>query len=120
MPWDNTSPSRRARRNRRIRGGGTWGVQGLRLDQAQHDKYRREMGGGLWSDKNRQLDRARRQRERSQRRSTDRRSYGLTLAIGALVFSLVLLTSSSTRSAGVLMLILAGTILYVATAHKKT
>jgi hypothetical protein len=119
MPWDNTSPSRRTRRNRRIRGGGTWGVQGLRLDQAQHNKYQREMGGGLWSDKNRRLDRARRQRERAQRRGAKQRSYGLTLAASMLILSLVLLATGS-GGAGVLILALAATLLYVRTARRKT
>src|SRR4051794_4897240 len=106
MAWDNTSPSRRARRNRRIRGTGTWADQGRRLDLAQHKRLRREMGSGLWSDKNRQLDRARRQRERNLRRNTDRRGRAVATAVVFMIVSAVLLISASTRATGVLILLL--------------
>lgn len=118
MLWDSTSPSRRTRRNRRIRGGGTWGNQARRLDQHEHRTYERQMGRGLWSDKNRKLDRARRQRERQSRRVAKRHGFVTPLAASALILGLVLLVTGASGPA-LLVLILAGIALYLVTGRKK-
>jgi len=119
MLWDTTSPSGGTKQNKEIRGGGTWGKQIRRLDQHEHREHGREMGHGLWSEKTRRVDRARRRSERNQRRTAARRSYVTPVAAGALVLSVILLIPSSTRAAGVLMLVPAGVALYVLSGRKK-
>ncbi len=54
MAWD--GGSRAARRNRRIRGGGTWGDQGRRLSRYQQQKYHRESAGGAWDNTSESLE----------------------------------------------------------------
>jgi hypothetical protein len=56
MVWGNSSASRAARRNARIRGGGTWGDQGRRLSRFQQHKYRRESAGGGWDNTTESLE----------------------------------------------------------------
>jgi len=94
MTWGDTSASKAARRNRRIRGHGTWGEQ------------------------NRRLDKERRRRERGQRSGVLGKA-GSAVSAGALILGVVLLLAPGTRGAGVLMLVLVGLGLYVVSGHKR-
>ncbi len=97
MPWEDKNASQAARRNRRIRGYGTWGEQTRRLHRFQQQKYRREHAGGdwentseslgirenrrvrghgTWSVQTRRLDREVRRRERGQKRGQTQRGAG--------------------------------------------
>jgi hypothetical protein len=60
--------------------------------------------------------------EREQRklpRQTAQRNYGRAVAIGALILSAVLLIFPGTRGAGLMMLILAGLLLYLIIGRKR-
>jgi hypothetical protein len=99
-----------------------WAEQTGRLERHQKKQLHREMGRGTWSDKDRRLDQARRRREREQRklqRQTAQRNYGRAVAIGALILSAVLLMFPGTRGAGLMMLILAGLLLYLIIGRKR-
>lgn len=95
MPWEDKNASEAARRNRRIRGYGTWGEQTRRLD--------REV----------------RRRERGQRRSATLGKGGSAVSVGALILGAVLLMAPGTRGAGVIMLVLVGLFLYVVAGRKR-
>jgi hypothetical protein len=140
MPWEDKNASEAARRNRRIRGHGTWGEQTRRLHRFQQQKYRREHAGGdwenttnslgirenrrirghgSWSQQTRRLDREVRRRERGQQRSAARGKGGSAVAVGALILGVVLLMSPATRGAGVIVLVLVGLGLYVVGGRKR-
>jgi hypothetical protein len=140
MTWGDTSASRAARRNRRIRGHGTWGEQNRRLHRFQQQKYRREEAGGpwentsnslgirenrrirghgTWSAQTRRLDKDRRRRERGRQRSGVLGKAGSAVSVGALVLGVVLLMAPDTRGAGVMMLVVVGLALYVISGRKR-
>jgi hypothetical protein len=140
MPWEDKNASAAARRNRRIRGYGTWGEQTRRLHRFQQRKYSKEQAGGpwentsnslgirenrrvrghgTWSEQTRRLDRERRRRERGQQSSASRGKTGSAVSVGALILGLVLLMSPATRGAGVIVLVLVGLGLYVISGHKR-
>lgn len=126
MTWanrsTNASTSSGSRHNRRVRGGGTWGEQAGRLQRHQQMRYSRQRGGGTWSDRLRRLDRDRRRSERGGRklqRRTARRKYGRTVAVGAVVLSAMLLMIPGTRGTGLMILVLAGLVLYVIARRKR-
>ena len=95
MPWEDKNASQAARRNRRIRGHGTWSAQTRRLD--------REV----------------RRRERGQHRSAALGKGGSAVSVGALILGVVLLMAPGTRGAGLVMLVLAGLFLYVVAGRKR-
>lgn len=120
MPWGNHGVDRGTRHNRRVRGGGTWGDQTLRLHGHQRLRYGREMGRGTWGKKNSRLYRAERRRDRGRRNQERRataRTYTIAAAVGALILGAVLLMSGAT--AGLVVLVLAGLVLYVIIRRKQ-
>jgi hypothetical protein len=140
MPWGDKNASEAARRNRRIRGHGTWGEQTRRLHRFQQQKYRREKAGGdwenttnslgirenrrvrghgTWSEQTRRLDKERRRRERGQKSSATLGKAGSAVSVGALILGAVLLMAPGTRGAGVMMLVLVGLALYVIRGRKR-
>lgn len=140
MPWEDKNASQAARRNRRIRGYGTWGEQTRRLHRFQQQKYRREHAGGdwentseslgirenrrvrghgTWSVQTRRLDREVRRRGRGQKRSAALGKRGSTVSVGALILGVVLLMAPGTRGAGLVMLVLVGLFLYVVAGRKR-
>lgn len=122
MPWGNRGTDPGTRHNRRVRGAGTWGTQTLRLHGHQRLRYGREMGRGTWGKKNSRLYRAERRRDRG-RRSLQRgaavRKYTTAVAVGALFLGAVLLMSGATPGAGLVVLVLAGLVLYVIIRRKR-
>jgi len=140
MPWEDKNASEAARRNRRIRGYGTWGEQTRRLHRFQQQKYRREHAGGdwenttnslgirenrrirghgTWSEQTRRLDREVRRRGRGQRRGATLGKGGSAVSVGALILGAVLLMAPGTRGAGMIMLVLVGLFLYVVAGRKR-
>jgi hypothetical protein len=140
MPWEDKNASEGARRNRRIRGYGTWGEQTRRLHRFQQQKYRREHAGGswqntsesldirenrrirghgTWSAQSRRLDREVRRRGHGQRRSVTLGKGGSAVSVGALILGVVLLMAPGTRGAGVIMLVLVGLFLWVVAGRKR-
>jgi len=123
MTWLSGRSSRGTRHNKRVRGEGTWGEQTGRLERHQKKRLQREMGRGMWSEKDRRLDRARRRREREQRklqRRTTVRNGGRVVAAGALILGAVLLLLPGTRGIGLMVLVLAGLVLYGIIGRKRT
>ncbi|MGH3186319.1 MAG: hypothetical protein ACRDPY_05425 [Streptosporangiaceae bacterium] len=142
MPWEDKNASKAARRNRRIRGYGTWGEQTRRLHRFQQQKYRREQAGGdwentsnslgirenrrirghgTWSAQTRRLDREvrRRGRGRGRQSSATLGKAGSAVSVGALILGVVLLMSPATRGVGVVMLVVMGLFLYVVAGRKR-
>jgi hypothetical protein len=140
MPWEDKNASQAARRNRRIRGYGTWGDQTRRLHRFQQQKYRREHAGGdwdntseslgirenrrvrghgTWSAQTRRLDREVRRRGRGRKRSAALGKGGSAVSVGALILGLVLLMAPGTRGIGLVMLVLVGLFLYVVAGRKR-
>ena len=111
MTW-NVSPSRGTRKNKRIRGTGTWGSEGRRLNQHKQRQLRRQRGFGSWGAQQRRLERAERQR------STKMRGYFTTVVAVVLIFSALLLFSAGTRATGMMILFVAA-VLYVITRRKR-
>jgi hypothetical protein len=119
MPWGSQQPEPGTRHNRQIRGRGTWGSQGRRLNQYEQNQFRREMGRGTWSDQARRVDRAKRQRDRNPPPRTEQRKYGVAAAVGVFVLSMALLVPRGTRPAGMIMLVFAIAVVYVIAQRKK-
>ena len=123
MTWNDTGKNRGSRHNRRVRGGGTWGDQLLRLYGHQQVRYGREMGHGTWGEKSSRLRRAERRRERDRinlQRRTAVRKNSTTIVAGVLILGAVLLMSRATRGTGLVLLVLTGLILYVLIRRKRT
>ena len=115
MTW-NIGPSRGARRNQRIRA--SWGSQGRRESEQQYVTSRREMGHGTWGGQERRLIRRWRRNERRTRRGKTLRGFFATMVTGTVILSVLLLISSATRPAGMMILFVVVT-LYVITRRKK-
>ena len=113
MTW-NVSPSRGTQKNKRIRGTGTWGSEGRRLNQHKQRQLRRQRGFGSWGTQQRRLERAERQRERS----TKMRGYLTMVVAVVLIFSALPLFSADTRASGMMILFVAA-VLYVITRRKR-
>jgi hypothetical protein len=63
------SPSEGTKRNRRIRGSGTWGEQARNLNTVEQRKLRERRGSGSWGTESAKLYRIERQKMRQERRS---------------------------------------------------
>ena len=103
-------PSRKARRNRAIRGYDTWETETRRLDAVRDRKLRRRFGGGSWSDHQRRVRARQRWRVRRERRDRVRRAahflrWRLAAAAGLVVAGLAVWTLSGVAGA---FLVLAG------------
>jgi hypothetical protein len=119
MPWGSQRSEPGTRHNRQIRGRGTWGAQGLRLNQYEQNQIRREMGHGSWSDQARRVDRAPHHRDRNLPARAEQRKYGRAAAAGVLILSMALLVSNDTRRTGATILVFAIVVLYVSTRKKR-
>lgn len=101
-PWRREAePSRKARRNRAIRGYDTWEAETRRLDAVRDRKLRRRFGGGSWSAHQRRV----RERQDRVRRAAHFLWWRLAAAAGLVVAGLVVWRSSGVAGAG---LVLAG------------
>jgi hypothetical protein len=116
MTW-NLGASGGTRHNKRVRGGGTWGSEGRRLNQHQQRRFRRQLGFGSWGAQQRRLVHRRHQRERRAWGAKLRSSF-TTVIVGALILSALLLFAPATRATGMMILFITG-VLYVITRRKK-
>lgn len=110
-PWRREAePSRKARRNRAIRGYDTWETETRRLDAVRDRRLRRQFGGGSWSAHQRRVRARQRWRVRRERRDRVRRAthflwWRLAGAAGVVLVGLVMWGSSGVVGAA---LVLAG------------
>lgn len=117
MTWS-AGTSRGTRHNRRVRGVGTWGSEGRRLNQHEERRFRREMGHGSWGGQARHLDRNRRRRERNSERGAKIRKFFLTVVTATFILGALLLFSSTARATGMLILFV-GAVLCVIFRRKR-
>jgi hypothetical protein len=67
--WRGSSPSEGTKRNRRMRGYGTWGTEATKLARVKRRELRRLRGRGTWGTETKNLYRHERRRQRQERRS---------------------------------------------------
>jgi hypothetical protein len=67
--WRGESPSEGTKRNRRIRGSGTWGEQVRNLNTVEQKELRQRRGSGSWGSESKNLYRLERRRMREERRN---------------------------------------------------
>lgn len=68
MLWRGSSPSAGTKRNRRIRGSGTWGKEVYNIHRAQGQELRKRRGSGTWGSESANLYRQEKRRRRQERR----------------------------------------------------